>query len=199
MNQTLSLLKKLATRGPCKATAEHVLNEVLVAKEGIFDRKRMAGHITCSALVLTPDHTSVLLIHHNAYKAWLPPGGHNEAAEPLFQCAAREVEEETGVRDISPVLEDGMPLVLDLDTHPIAPRPDKDEGEHVHHDFLFLAVAREMQTPIHQESETGGARWMLLKTAEDLFLRSELGHPNHRMVRALSRLRGHLRSSGVRV
>jgi hypothetical protein len=96
------------------------------------------------------------------------------------------------------VLEDGMPVVLDLDTHPIAPRLDKGEGEHVHHDLLFLAVAKEKQAPVHQESETGGAQWMTLKAAQEFFLTAELGQPNRRMVRALARLRDLLRSEALK-
>lgn len=189
MHHTLDILRRLAEQGPCNETAQHVLSAALAAQEQIFDRKRMAGHITCSALVLTPDMSQLLLIHHNAYHTWLPPGGHNEDAEPPFQCAAREVEEETGVRGIAPFLQDGEPLVLDLDTHEIAPRASKEEGAHVHHDLMFLAIAPAQVELVHQESETGGAQWMSLEKAQAFFLGSRLGPPNRRMVRVLARLR----------
>lgn len=145
----------------------------------LFDRKNMDGHITCSSLVLSPDRKSLLLIHHNLFQSWMPPGGHNEEAEPLFQCAAREVDEETGLPGISPYLFQGVPLLLDLDTHPIPARPSKNEGEHQHHDFLFLALAKEFGPLTHQESETGGAEWRPLTD-------SFPGNP--RLTRALQKL-----------
>jgi hypothetical protein len=39
------------------------------------------GHITCTGLVLAPDHERVLLVHHRRLGRWLLPGGHVEAAD----------------------------------------------------------------------------------------------------------------------
>lgn len=185
----LEYLRSVLKREPDNLDAFAFMSECLVYGRDVFDRKRMLGHATCSAFVLTPDLQEVLLIHHNAYKSWMPPGGHNEEGEPLFECAAREVGEETGVFDIRPVLVDGRPLVLDFDTHEIAHRPSKGEGAHVHNDFLFLAVAPERAELAHQASETGGAMWASLARAEKLFDGTEGAARNERVLRALSNFR----------
>ena len=39
----------------------------------------------------------VLLVHHNRFGKWVPPGGHVEPGESLSQAAVREFEEETGL------------------------------------------------------------------------------------------------------
>lgn len=159
MQQVAQLLQQYLERYAQEASGLKDLARDIPIGPEIFNRKRMAGHITCSALVLSPDYQSVLLIHHNVYQTWMQPGGHNEDAEPLFECAAREVLEETGVKGIRPVLLNGFPFVLDIDTHAIPARPNKNEGPHRHHDFLFLAIAKDAAALQHQVSETGGAQW----------------------------------------
>ncbi|MCC5613478.1 NUDIX domain-containing protein [Nostoc sp. CHAB 5834] len=162
ISQIDEMLKAYLSMYPQERRIHAELLEKLSQGVELFDRKNMDGHITCTALVLSPDRKSMLLINHNSYKSWMPPGGHNEDAEPLFQCAAREVLEETGLADISPYLLQDVPLLLDLDTHEIPARPAKNEGVHRHHDFMFLAYAKEFGPLSHQESETGGAEWRLL-------------------------------------
>ena len=39
----------------------------------------------------------VLLVHHNRFGKWVPPGGHIEPGETFAQTAAREFKEETGL------------------------------------------------------------------------------------------------------
>ena len=63
------------------------------------DRDRFVpGHFTASGFVVSPDGSSLLLIHHRRLDRWLQPGGHidPEDASPIA-AAAREVTEETGV------------------------------------------------------------------------------------------------------
>ena len=39
----------------------------------------------------------MLLVHHNGFDKWVPPGGHIEPGDTFAQTAAREVKEETGL------------------------------------------------------------------------------------------------------
>jgi 8-oxo-dGTP pyrophosphatase MutT (NUDIX family) len=56
------------------------------------------------------DHNKkVLLLYHEKFNKWLPPGGHQEQFENSLEAAVREVLEETGV-DISSYVGSGRRL-----------------------------------------------------------------------------------------
>jgi len=42
--------------------------------------------------------SKVLLVHHNRFNLWVPPGGHVEAGELFHETAEREFFEETGMK-----------------------------------------------------------------------------------------------------
>ena len=89
------------------------------------------GHVTASALVLTPDSQSVLLVYHERLERWLQPGGHLEPGDrSLVDAARREVLEETGI-DVG----DAAPRLISLDVHDIP--ATRGEPHHLHHDFMF--------------------------------------------------------------
>lgn len=147
----------------------------------LADRGNMRGHLTASALVLDADEANVLLVEHLLLQKLLQPGGHADAGETLWQAAAREVREETGVDQLEGLLtRDGLPLALDIDTHDIPANPGKGEGPHLHHDFMFAARAPANARLSALLAEVGAVKWTPLRTAAKL--------PNERLVRALARL-----------
>jgi len=142
------------------------LRRQLVENQDLQDRKNMDGHVTSSFLLLDPTLTKVLMIFHKGFGNWFPPGGHYEGFVTLRESALRELEEETGfpANKVRYLNESGY-LALDLDTHPIPARPSKDEGDHWHHDFLFIGVAKELIPLVHQVEEVEAAEWMTLEDA----------------------------------
>lgn len=141
--------------------------------EEIINRSNMRGHITTSMVVFSNDLQNVLLIKHKAYGIWIQPGGHYEnpttaTSVHLLQSALRELEEETGVVDVTVM----SPIPLDIDTHPIPARPSKNEGEHHHYDFAYFAVANNEVELIPQVEEVDGAEWVPIKNflEEDSYL-----------------------------
>ncbi|MBW0252589.1 NUDIX domain-containing protein [Cellulomonas sp. PS-H5] len=52
-------------------------------------------NLVCSGYMVEDE--KVLLVHHNRFDKWVPPGGHIEAGETFAEAAEREFQEETGI------------------------------------------------------------------------------------------------------
>ena len=132
-------------------------------------RTTMPGHLTTSAIVLSPDNQQVLLIDHIAIGRWLQPGGHYEPADQFWKSAAREAVEETAVVDIllHPWHQcEDRPFVID--SHDVPGKAALNEPPHVHHDLQYLFVT-DPQTPlVHQAAEVHGVRWAPLGELADI-------------------------------
>lgn len=141
---------------PLRVQLQNSPNEILL-------RSTMSGHITASAFILSPDQRSALLIYHKALEQWLQPGGHFEGDLTLQDTASREVVEETGVTKFRLLpLQGELDVPFDIDTHPIPARPSKQEGDHFHHDFTYLAIAASEEIPGIQDTEVENARFVPL-------------------------------------
>ena len=124
------------------------------------DRATLPGHITTSAIVLSPDHQQVLLIDHVVIGRWLQPGGHYEPAQHFFQSAAREAVEETGVAGLSLHpwhKNEDLPFVID--SHDVPGKPSRNEPDHVHHDLQYLFLADPAMALTAQREEVHAALW----------------------------------------
>jgi 8-oxo-dGTP pyrophosphatase MutT (NUDIX family) len=145
-----------------------LLHQQIAVQEKLNDRNNFHGHITGSAIILSPDKKKVLLIHHKLFNRWLQPGGHwetDEEASPL-EAAQREGEEETGVKIAEYLNIDANPLVpIDIDTHEVPARPQKGEPVHYHHDIRYVFVAKTEELN-HQEAEVNAAAWFDLNAPE---------------------------------
>jgi 8-oxo-dGTP pyrophosphatase MutT (NUDIX family) len=140
--------------------------------ERLNDRWNFKGHVTGSAIILLPDRSQVLLIHHKLFDRWQQPGGHweDDEANPL-QAAQREGKEETGVQiaEYLPLLAGERLVPLDIDSHLVPARAHKNEPKHWHHDFRYVFVAAsEAVTP--QKAEVNAVRWFSLTASEPRFI-----------------------------
>lgn len=141
------------------------LQERLDIDEIFNNRKSFAGHGTGAAIVLSPDRTKLLLIHHKQLNRWMQPGGHWDPEDPNpWIVARREAEEETGQTDLTllPILADKPHVPIDIDSHEIPANEKKQEPEHVHHDFRYLFVAQDEDLAL-KEDEVVDAQWVLLE------------------------------------
>ena len=113
-----------------------------------FSRSQFTpGHITCTAVVLSPDYRRVLLMFHRRHERWLLPGGHVEEDDVTLAAAARrEAHEETGV-----LLEPStMARLVGMDVHAIPAR--KREPFHLHHDLIFALAAQSDRFEVTDEA-----------------------------------------------
>lgn len=100
-----------------------------------LSRACLPGHFTASAWVLDVNFDSALLLHHAKLDMWLQPGGHCDDDPDLVAVAKKEVEEETGLKNIKLL----QPGIFDLDIH-LIPAHNTDPW-HYHYDIRFLFQA----------------------------------------------------------
>ena len=138
-----------------------------------FERTLARGHITGSALVVSPDLRQVLLTLHAKLGKWLQLGGHADGHHYPHEVARREAEEESGVTVIrflgatsgsrgDPAEGAGAPMPFDFDRHLIPGRPK--EAEHYHYDVRYLIVADPAE-PLAITPESKDLRWFTLDEA----------------------------------
>nr|WP_227467026.1 NUDIX hydrolase [Nocardioides lijunqiniae] len=110
-------------------------------------------HLTASTLVLSADHTQVLLTLHAKARRWFQLGGHCEPGDPTLAGAAlREATEEGGLTRLRL---DPVPVQLSEHAVPFC-GPDGD----VHHlDVRFLSVAAPGAVPEASEESLDVAWW----------------------------------------
>jgi 8-oxo-dGTP pyrophosphatase MutT (NUDIX family) len=135
------------TDGRALASLEQTV-ELLEYSAAPLDRMHYdPGHVTASAVVLSPDRQHVLLVYHERLQRWLQPGGHVEPEDrSVHDTARREVREETGIE-----LGDTLPTSLvAVDVHEI-PATDT-EPLHLHHDLMFHFSVPQLVRP-HDEHQ----------------------------------------------
>ncbi|HSW75270.1 MAG TPA: NUDIX domain-containing protein [Candidatus Saccharimonadales bacterium] len=162
-NEVQQIIDQYLRLFPGEAKDLDELQKRLEIDEVFNNRASFSGHGAGGAIVLSPDRTKILLIHHRILKKWFQPGGHwdPEDVDP-WSVARREAEEETGVKiaTLLPIAENSH-IPIDINTHHIPANVKKHEPAHLHHEFryVFLAASEDLSP---QEAEVHEAQWVLL-------------------------------------
>lgn len=157
-----------------RAEEEKHLNDLraFVLQEAYcFSRETLAGHVTGSCLIVSPDLDSVLLTFHAKLGKWLQLGGHCDGDPDVFAAAKREGHEESGLAQLEPLNwnsvflgADGTTL-FDIDIHEIPAR--KTEPTHLHYDARYLLIAPK-PSAIQISEESKDLKWFPLSDAYGL-------------------------------
>lgn len=140
-------LHRFSRENPLQAVLAGEFIALLDDTGPVFERRRLAGHFTASAFVVSADGERALLLHHSKLRRWLQPGGHADGDVDLARVALREAEEETGLGGL--VVE---PAIFDIDRHAIPARGA--EPEHWHWDVRYVVRCSGDETPrINSESK----------------------------------------------
>ncbi len=132
-------------------------------QENIFSRENALVHMTASAWVVNKARTKVLMVYHNIYDSWSWMGGHADGEENLLSVALREVQEESGIRQVHPVTEDIYSLeVLTVDGHV---KHGAYVSSHLHLNVTYLLEASEEESLHMKPDENSGVAWFGLEEA----------------------------------
>lgn len=157
IEHTRSLLHNYQAQSPQEAAnCQRILS--LLNQENITQKLHFdPGHLTASAMVLSPDKQKILLIYHSAFQAWIQPGGHLDPTDrtPL-EAAKRELSEECLLNDVAPLLD--FPSLLQVDIHDVPPNPIKGQPAHQHYDLRFVFVSKTWS--IEAASDAKAAEWV---------------------------------------
>lgn len=139
-----------------------------------FERSLLHAHFTASAWLVNRGLTHCLLTHHAKLDRWLQIGGHADGDTELRRVCLKEVNEESGLKDIC--LADGQ--IFDLDIHLIPER--KGIPAHDHYDVRFLVFGN-MEEAIQINHESNQMKWLSLEEA------GHLSESNESIVRMINK------------
>lgn len=131
--------------------------------DNILLRENEIAHITASSWIINKDRTKILMIYHNIYDSWAWTGGHADGEDDLLSVAIREAKEETGIREINPVITDLYSLeILCVNGHI---KKGNYVSSHLHLNLTYLLEADENQNLKMKADENSGVKWVDWKDA----------------------------------
>lgn len=147
-----------------EALDREVMLDYISNTEDILTRENKIAHMTTSAWIVNKERTKVLMIYHNIYDSWAWVGGHADGDEDLIHVAKKEIEEETGIKNVKLLLDGIYGLnVITVDNHI---KRGKVVNSHLHFDIEFLFEADENDMIRIKEDENSGVRWINLDEVE---------------------------------
>lgn len=132
--------------------------------ERLLSRECEAAHLTSSGFILNQDRNKCLFAYHRIYDAWGWTGGHADGDWNLLRVAVKEAEEETGLRQVIPLL----PEIASLDILPVHGhwKNGRYVSPHLHLCAAYLLIADESQPIRPKEDENTAVRWISLEQIE---------------------------------
>ena len=157
---------------------EEVEKNIMLNYFNIFDdvltRQNEIGHFTSSAFVLNKERTKILMIYHKIYNSWGWGGGHSDGDSKLLYVAMKEAKEETGIKDVKPILDDIYSLeIINVNGHI---KRGKYVGSHAHLNVTYLLEADETEEIRIKEDENSGVKWVpideILNESSEVWVRN---------------------------
>ena len=105
--------------------------------------------------------TKTLMIYHNIYNSWTWVGGHSDGDNDLLYVAIKEAKEETGIKNVKPILDD----IYSLETVTVNGhiKRGKYVGSHLHFNVTYLLGADEDEIITIKEDENSGVEWVTIE------------------------------------
>lgn len=123
----------------------------------IFERSNIAAHMTASAWVTNKKHDKILMAYHNIYKSFSWLGGHCDGEKDCLKVAIKEVQEESGIKDVKPISEDILSIeALTVNGHY---KHGKYVSCHLHLNVTYLLEANDEEQLHIKKDENSAVKW----------------------------------------
>jgi 8-oxo-dGTP pyrophosphatase MutT (NUDIX family) len=142
--------------------ALELANRQIKTDADLIDRKNFRGHFTASIFLLCKKTKRVLVLEYKALQMLLPPGGHINPKETPLQAALRRLAEETGISDgfmLRSLIPGERDVPLNIESYKIPKNLGKNEAEHVHHSFEYLAITEDENPVTIKNDADKGYQW----------------------------------------
>ena len=124
----------------------------------IYTRNCNAAHLTASGWVVSPDRRKVLMAYHNLYDSWAWLGGHADGMEDLQAVAKKEIREESGLEEVTPLGDGIFSLeILTVDGHI---KRGQYVSSHLHLNVTYLFEADPGEPLRVKPDENSGVAWI---------------------------------------
>ena len=126
--------------------------------DDVLTRENEFAHLCSSAIVINKDRTKILGAYHNIYDSWSWVGGHADGETDLLEVALREAQEETGIVNVKPVMNE----IFLIDVLPCLGhfKRGKYVSAHIHLSIAYLLEADENDILTVKEDENSGVQWL---------------------------------------
>lgn len=162
----MSLLQEIKSYSPINEQEQRdkaLMLDFMSKNENCLSRENLIAHFTASMWTVNKERTKTLMVYHNIYNSWSWIGGHADGEEDLCAVALRELQEETGVRNVSLVSRDIFSLeVLTVNGHV---KKGIYVPSHLHLNVTYLAEADEKEALIVNEAENQAVKWWSFEEA----------------------------------
>lgn len=142
------------------------LRQFLASTDNAYDRSNLVGHVVAEAWIVNPARDQVVLLEHGLNSVWVVPGGHCDGNPDVFAAAVREVEEETGLTNITPLL-GGQLFDVNVGTLRTRERHGKLEPAHLHFDICY-AFEAPGNAPLTISEESTQLKWVPMSGIKNL-------------------------------
>ena len=144
---------------------KEIILKFMEEHDDYLTRNNKIAHFTTSAWIVNKERTKVLMIYHNIYQSWAWVGGHADGEEDLFQVIKREIEEETGLKNIIPLQDTIYGInIITVDNHI---KKGKYVASHLHFDVEYLFETEEDEKLRIKEDENSAVGWIELEKVKE--------------------------------
>lgn len=164
MNLMESIVKYNPQTPQQQRNKEQILTYIKNNPNTILYRNNSQTHITSSAIILNPEMTHTLMVHHNIYKTYTWVGGHADGNADLLGVALQESMEETGIHTVYPITD----AILSLDLLPVKThsKNGKEIPEHLHLSVSYGLIACQNQPISPKIDENSDVKWIAIDALE---------------------------------